>query len=49
MMENVYHPFILALKDDWGVCDEENKNEFLSNTEKFNNEVGEAIKLMNPN
>lgn len=36
LMENVYTHFINHLtKDDWGVCEDESKKEFLSNTEKF--------------
>ena len=48
-MENIYYPFIFNLEErDWGVCDDENKKEFLGHTKKFNQEVGEAIKLMSP-
>jgi len=49
LMENVYSQFISLLgKDDWGVCEEESKKEFLSHTEKFAEEVKESIKLMSP-
>ena len=35
-MENIYHPFIFNLEErDWGVCDDENKKEFLGHTKKF--------------
>lgn len=48
-MEYVYTPFIENLKkEDWGVIDEESKEEYLNHTKKFADEVGEAIKLMSP-
>lgn len=49
LMENIYQPFISALKpEDWGVCEEDTVKEFETHTEKFAKEVQEAIGLMNP-
>ena len=45
----IYSLFILQLEGkEWGVCDEENKKEFLDHTKKFSTEVTEALKLMSP-
>jgi len=46
-MENVFEPLVQLLNNnEWGDCEEESKNEFLTVTSKFAKEVKEAIKLM---
>ena len=49
MMEYIYSPFIENLKDtDWGQTEEEAIKEFQAHTNKFAEEVHEAIGLMSP-
>lgn len=48
-MELIYNPFIGNLpNEEWGVCEDESKKEYLSFTQKFTLEVSDAIKLMSP-
>jgi dynein heavy chain len=54
-MENVYEKYISNVfmgekpsPEFWGECEEESRNEFLNHTQKFTEEVSEAIKLMAP-
>ena len=49
MMEYIYSPLIETMKsEEWGVCEEEAKKEFINHTNKFTKEVNEAIDLMSP-
>ena len=48
MIEYIYDPLISGDKHDWGLCDGDNKKEFMNYTERFKKEVNEALKLMEP-
>jgi hypothetical protein len=47
-MTGIFKPYIHQLDTNaWGICEEEQKKEFLSGFDKFNKELGEAITSIN--
>lgn len=47
-MNNIYGPMLEALEDqDWGLCDNESRKEFLGLAKKFEEELDQAVTSLN--